>query len=95
MYIFQPFDMFKGQPIAAAYQSSDRVEFQQLYQAAIRMWRPEQIAEIDAKHRLLNDGLLKPSLSSTHAHLCAMVELEFHVVHELPHEEYSSAVTGQ
>jgi hypothetical protein len=37
-------------------------------------------------------SLLEPSLLSTHAYFCAVVEIEFHLIHELPHEEYASSV---
>ena len=38
---------------------------------------------------------LEPFSASTHADFCAVVEVELHLVHELPHKEYASAVITQ
>ena len=39
--------------------------------------------------------LLEPFLPLAHAHLSAVVEVEFRLVHELPHEEYPSTLIAQ
>ena len=44
---------------------------------------------------LYTASLLTPFLPSAHAHLSAVVEVEFHLVHDLPHEEYASTVIAQ
>ena len=51
--------------------------------------------EIHAIVGLYTASFLEPFLPSTHAHLRAMVEVELHLVHELLHEEYASAVFAQ
>src|SRR6516165_7396030 len=56
--------------------------------------RPEKVQspwQCTASHRCL----FKPSAPAAHVNLCAMVEVEVNLLHELLDKEYAPAVIGQ